>query len=405
MSRPPLFQIDFFLRLPFDVRLDGATLKRPDFDVNRSDLGPIPGWEDVTLDPSTTVAPVVPQSGVWPSTTLNFRRVTERVRHPVHVMWDAFGSEMAAGLPRWKRALNAHRRAWARFRLKERTTCTMIWMARIDSPSERHIVEDQQLANEWVIDEFETGLRYLNEFLTALHVVTEDPALGPIHRLDLGPLIGGFQTDLRARAEGRKAAKRPIMFSPHSNIPSPKPILSDSDVRVALELLPDPTRPRPFLAVFEFMVAARRALGKGQNAQAVVEATTSIEVLVNVVIRVVGPQKDSKRYHPTTLPNILEAGFKNKVLDHLVILLGVPRPDLNSEGDQLGRWWQRCYLLRNEIVHQGHRPTDEEALRAVEASAALSGWIGDRMEHDPVIGTRFHWTDTLAKWTGRSAGP
>jgi hypothetical protein len=143
-------------------------------------------------------------------------------------------------------------------------------------------------------------------------------------------------------------------------------------------MAPDPKSSRPFLPILDFMVSSRAALARGQNAQCVIDATTGIELLVNTVILEVGPRKDAARYSGSRLANILDAGFKNRLLDHYAKLLGVS-PDISAEHDEIGRWWNRCYLLRNRVAHNGYRPSDAEAVDAVVTSEQLNHWTGSRL--------------------------
>jgi hypothetical protein len=103
MPRPPLYWLDFFFALPFEIGLDQGTIKRPEVDFDAPGLGRIPGWEDVTINPETGV-PEYPEPGVWPSTTYVYRRRTTKARHPVWDTWDAFGDDLRSELTRAERA-------------------------------------------------------------------------------------------------------------------------------------------------------------------------------------------------------------------------------------------------------------------------------------------------------------
>jgi hypothetical protein len=41
-----------------------------------------------------------------------------------------------------------------------------------------------------------------------------------------------------------------------------------------------------------------------------------------------------------------------------------------------------CYLLRNEVVHEGHKPDDGEALAAKMATGAFTRWLGQSLTDD-----------------------
>jgi hypothetical protein len=245
----------------------------------------------------------------------------------------------------------------------------MVRLIRVDSPSA------VPLRNDWIIDQFERGLRHLNEFLVPLSWAAQDPAIGPLHRRQLAPLITGFQTDIGTRLQGGDADRLPFILALHELLPSQGQDLPEHVIDEALQMAPDPRTPRPFLPIVDFMVATHGALARGQNAQAVIEATPSIELLVNRVILQIGPQKDPTRYAAGCLLTVMDAPFKSRLLDHYAKLLGATA-DLAAENDHIGRWWNRCYLLRNRVAHEGYRPEDNEAADAVSAAQELNRWTG-----------------------------
>jgi hypothetical protein len=62
----------------------------------------IRGWEDVTIDPRTGV-PEYAEAGVWPSTTLAWRRRSRRLRYAAGTPWDVFGDDLKLELGRRQR--------------------------------------------------------------------------------------------------------------------------------------------------------------------------------------------------------------------------------------------------------------------------------------------------------------
>jgi hypothetical protein len=147
---------------------------------------------------------------------------------------------------------------------------------------------------------------------------------------------------------------------------------------MALRMAPDPRQTRPFLPILEFIVGAQRAVAQGQNAQGVIEATTAIELLVNTVIREIGPRRDAVRYTPKKLSAVMETGFRGRLIDHYAVLLDA-EPDLASDAEPIGRWWNHCYLLRNRAAHEGYRPPDQQAVAALVAAEELNAWTGRRL--------------------------
>lgn len=368
MTRPPLYWLDFFVDLPFDLGRREGTVKRPEIDFEDPTLGRVPGWEDATIDPRTGV-PEYPETGVWPSTTFVWRRRTRRSRHPVTAPWEIFGDDLKLELP-WVKRVTLRVRALPRhLRRSYLETNSMVRLIRLDSPPAI------PLPHEWLIDQFKRALGHLNDFLVPLSWAAADPSIGPLHPRQLAPIITGFQTDVGTRLQGGPADRLPIIIAVHELIPSQGHDLPERVIEQALEMAPDPRSGRPFLPILDFMVATRGALARGQNAQAVIDATRSIELLVNQVILITGPKKDPKRYAAQRLPTLMDAPFKSRLLDHYAKLLGAT-VDLASENEHVGRWWNRCYLLRNRIVHEGYRPADDEAAKAVSAAEELNLWTG-----------------------------
>ena len=50
-----------------------------------------------------------------------------------------------------------------------------------------------------------------------------------------------------------------------------------------------------------------------------------------------------------------------------------------------GGWHRDCYLLRNRIVHKGHKPTSGEAFDSKVATGEFARWIGAVLEGDPRV--------------------
>ena len=371
VARPPLYWLDFFVELPFDIRLPAGAIKRGEVDFNDPTLGRIDGWADVTIDPHTGV-PDFPEPGVWPSTTISWRRRSRRPARPDRIAWGIFGDEMLSDVALWRRVSISARVQLTRFRSSYGETATVVRLIRVDSPPAL------PLTSEWVSSQFARGLRHLNEFLVPLSWVSADPRMAPLHPRQLSARIAGFQTDIGARLHGRRSRREPFLLRLDEGNSVSGAGLPSRFVDEALQMAPDPGTTRPFLPILDFLVAGRGALARGLNAQAVIDATTTIELLVNQVIIEIGPQKDPRRYGGHRLQSVLDAPFKSRVVDHYAKLLGAT-PDLAAEGDEIGRWWNRCYLLRNRVAHEGVRPSDHDAALAVMESERLNDWTGRRI--------------------------
>jgi len=121
----------------------------------------------------------------------------------------------------------------------------------------------------------------------------------------------------------------------------------------------------------------------------VLEAATVVKLMVNEVIRTVGPEKDLKRYAPDRLARVLGSPFASRITDHFAPLLGAQR-DVKVSTDPLGLWWRTGYELRTRVSHEGYRPLAPEALEAVQTMEALHDWTGRALARDPIVGKNFH---------------
>ena len=77
--------------------------------------------------------------------------------------------------------------------------------------------------------------------------------------------------------------------------------------------------------------------------------------------------------------------------------MSVDLPDVRPEEDVVdavniiheagpaGGWHRDCYLLRNRIVHKGHKPTSGEAFDSKVATGEFARWIGAVLEGDPRV--------------------
>lgn len=381
MQRPPLFWLDFYLPLPFDTGLHNRLFKRAELDPDRQNRGKIPGWEDVTIDPSSSGLPEFSEPGVWPCSLFAFRQL--QVREPASMLAaiQAFPEDLIKSESRLARWL-----AQIRMGRQERISRTVVRLCRLDSPPTAPPSED------WIKDQFETCLGHLNEVMVAIAVSQDEAPAVPVHPSELGPRIPSFQTEVGRRLQGLHAERIPIVLELRPRHTEPA-VMSPEDSERLVNLLPDPSFRRPFLPLLGFLVGSRAALRRGQPAQAVVDANTAIEVLVSRVIAEVGPIKDPSRYDEQKVRNLLDAaGFKGRLVDHFAPILGLGI-DLDDVSTPIGRWWIDCYQLRNRIVHRGYRPSDREGWHAFDGAVGLIEATGRELAEDPTVpdlGTGWH---------------
>src|SRR3954466_9732768 len=144
-------RLSFFVELPFDVGLpDNTTWTLVE------DAAPFAGWEDVPFTPVPWL-PAAPQKGVRPMTSFLIRRGTVPSTDPLAATDKTFGVVI-----RGSESLTARVRRWLR-RLDVRPslpseTRAVVEMTRIVGPAEG-------AGEEWLSNQFDAGLRRLNEFL------------------------------------------------------------------------------------------------------------------------------------------------------------------------------------------------------------------------------------------------
>ena len=104
---------------------------------------------------------------------------------------------------------------------------------------------------------------------------------------------------------------------------------------------------------------------------AVVEEETAFEALIDEVVSV---HYASHGRSPTEIENILTAGLKNLLADH------IPRCCEESFVDTAAyaEWSDHLYARRNAIVHEGATVSKDEADRALKAGNRAIEWVKER---------------------------
>lgn len=138
------------------------------------------------------------------------------------------------------------------------------------------------------------------------------------------------------------------------------------------------SRDHPLKNAGDFILSATGLLERGRYSHAVADAGTGVEMLVTASLRLAGPLHG---YNASKLTNVLNGPFASRIKDHFAPVFGYDH-DPATSADALGTWWTRTYLLRNKVVHRGHRPTENEAFDAVEAAEALHHDLGARLNAD-----------------------
>lgn len=170
--------------------------------------------------------------------------------------------------------------------------------------------------------------------------------------------------------------------------PSPRQIASGEDDPLPPEVIEEAQavaraqeEEPPFMPSSEMLYAAYRALMGGRFREAVLDAGTGIELLVNTSIREIGPQQGDS---DESVERALNKGFASRVRDDFARLFGFAQTPDESE-DALGEWWRKGYTLRNRVTHEGHLPTVDEAAEAFSTAQKLTDAVGEAILRDPDI--------------------
>lgn len=245
---------------------------------------------------------------------------------------------------------------------------------------ETPLVEDEPEEDtiEWLSRRLDEALAFLNRYLVILGALNDEWHISSISRVDLQRWIP-WQLSMKPAPETWQDPSG--LLDAHVNwredLPEERP---EQEIMAAVELIHRYNAGEvPFFDWVELYQAAEHHLGSGRNSQAVIFATTAVEVLVNTLFRVVWVllEKDETR-----LSGVLECGFKNQLTAHLPRLLDSDL-DLSNTESPPGRWHRDCYDLRNDIVHKGRKPSSPEAMDAKLATRAFAGWIGANLKPDP----------------------
>lgn len=235
---------------------------------------------------------------------------------------------------------------------------------------------------EWVDLRIAIALDVLNEFLIALGVQARDARVGPITRSDLPPAVPMIIEE-QPVPDGQRVGAHHV-FNLHPWMPSGGTTTRDPDLLMAAATLFRAAREgtTAWFPVLELGHLARRDAVAGRFAASIVSAATSIEILLSTVVREVGPIRG---WDDGRISGALESGFKNIATVHVPKLLGIS-VDIDDVTTAWGRWWQAGYLIRNEVVHAGRRPTDAQAQEAVWSAMELIAEVGRLIEADAGLG-------------------
>lgn len=237
-----------------------------------------------------------------------------------------------------------------------------------------------QVSDEWALEQLRSAHRHLREYLAAAATVHGDPELRPVTLQDLPFMVFGYGSDVPRDHHQSGAVERKTYLIHERNIDRPRQPIGQAEADVAMWV--SAAAENPMFRVMVFLTSAHQAAYRGEFTHAVVDAGTSVEMLMAAAFRFAAPEHG---YSGKKMQNVLATtGFKNLLIDHCAGLFGYAK-DLDRSSDALGVWWQTGYELRNRVVHAGEEPTEDETLDAVKAAEALFRDLGNRLMADPKV--------------------
>jgi hypothetical protein len=370
---PPAFQVDlrelvppdaeqvwtvrFLMELPWSIRVDGAS-----FLISES-ARPWQGWSPAALGALAGMPPL--PEGVRPTHAIEIKQACVRSGVPLEAVSETF--------PDWE----AHTTAGGeRVTPSGRNWKSVIRVSMFEAADE---VLDELERNhlEWLSRRFDYALEIANEYLVVLAAMNDEWHLSSVSRGDLPPELP-FSTRLDPGTgepfEGSGSLDIHTWF--RGDLDPVRPV---EETQHAAAIVREYRRGNlPWFNWIELYQAAEHYLGSGRYVQSVIAATTGIEVLINTIFRVaealgVWDAKESRR--------AIAAPFRQQLDHHLAKLLS-EKMDMGDADAPAGRWHQCCYLLRNDVVHDGRKPTPAEGLDAKLATGEFARWIGAAMIDD-----------------------
>jgi hypothetical protein len=368
----PLWLECYVLELPFDCGVPDNYILHVKDDAA---LPVEPGWEGFALGSFLGFSPEPPTAQMQ-STTLVFRRAAIPTTTSIDAMVAAFPEIL-------RDAQRAHpwwRQVWLRTPLHRgvvhllrppKHPRTVIAATRIAVPP--NSVQDE---SPWRGSQLTICLRVLNEYFESLAEVRTNLAVGPLAAPDLQPLLFGYRRRLPNAATVANSPNEHFAVVLHEYLPwVTEPLTWQQAQRAEAGSL---GHDQPFFQAASYLRNAERSLMQENTRHAIIDACTAIELAVSDTVRVFAPRAG---YDVTTISNVLDGRFANRVRDHFARLLAFS-DDPATASDILGIWWRDGYLLRNLVAHRGHRATRAEAGNAVVAGEMLLDEVIARLTAD-----------------------
>ncbi|MFD0829624.1 hypothetical protein ACT8ZR_29050 [Neobacillus sp. M.A.Huq-85] len=141
------------------------------------------------------------------------------------------------------------------------------------------------------------------------------------------------------------------------------------------------THPEVFL-VEKFYASARSHLYKEEMIEAVINLQTSFEILIRNTHKLLLSHNSATQ---DQLEKAASIPFRNVVEDHIGRTLGVDL-NFNTTTTPIKDWYEKLYVVRNEIVHKGRTSvTGNEGYAAHDAYVNARNYLGDLLKNAGIL--------------------
>jgi hypothetical protein len=215
----------------------------------------------------------------------------------------------------------------------------------------------------------------LNTYVAALGMAGNDPLIGGLVLADLATPVD-FNFELRAPAGARARVKDRVGI--HLWDEQVLALPRDPEKLSAAAYLFRASREgdEPAHAVYSLRQEAVREVLAGRRDYAVVLATLSIEVLVDLCL---ARTWTALGLPATDLPEALGESFVRRlrtVRDRMF-------PGDSALAEASDRWLADCYEVRKRVIHAGYQPSYGECEQVLHATFDLTAVVGAAIEGDP----------------------
>lgn len=233
-----------------------------------------------------------------------------------------------------------------------------------------------QATSRWMTLRFEEALVALDRVLSCIGFLSGVPDVGALRRSDVPPSVLVAIDDHVLEKSPRDVLLTEMQvhsFEEWRAAFSQRDEVFTTAIWLAERLQGEGAPIRLFI---DYAQRASRDLLDGRPDQAVLSATIAVETLVSSALRQVWSVRSIPDH---VIQRRLRGGFQNLLRDHL-------RPYLTSAGaDQsvIEDWVDECYLLRNQVAHEGAMPSHDAASDAVAHTMRVGITVAEALRIDP----------------------